>query len=129
MRTLLALALFIPVAYGQLTGGAAGSGTFVTLSGDASSTATGGATVVNGLKGVPFCAGYTPTNGQVVAYTTGGSPNPCYAAATGGAGPTGATGATGPTGANGATGPTGPTGSSGSAGATGPTGPTGAASS
>jgi len=66
----------------NITGG--GSGTFVTLSGDASSTSTGGATVVNGLKGVPFCTGYTPTNGQFVEYTTGGSPNPCYTAAAGG---------------------------------------------
>ena len=65
-----------------------GSGTFVTLSGDASSTSTGGATVVNGLKGVPFCTGYTPTNGQFVEYTTGGSPNPCYTAAAGGGGGT-----------------------------------------
>ena len=63
-----------------------GSGTFVQLSGDASSTVTGGATVVNGLKGVPFCTGYTPANGQFVEYTTGGSPNPCYTAAAGGTG-------------------------------------------
>ena len=67
---------------------AGGSGTFVALSGDASSTSTGGATVVNGLKGVPFCTGYTPTNGQAVSYTTAGSPNPCYTAATGGGGAT-----------------------------------------
>ena len=59
-----------------------GSGTFVTLSGDATSTATGGATTVQGLKGVPFCTGFTPTNGQAVEYTTGGTPNPCYSAAT-----------------------------------------------
>jgi hypothetical protein len=63
-----------------------GSGTFVTLSGDASSTTTGGATVVNGIKGVLFCTGYTPTNRQFVVYTTGGTPNPCYAAASGGSG-------------------------------------------
>jgi len=36
------------------------------------------------LKGVPFCTGFTPTNGQVVQYTTGSSPNPCYTAAAAG---------------------------------------------
>jgi len=41
---------------------------------------TQAATVV-GLKTVPFCTGYTPTNGQFVQYTTGGTPNPCYSAA------------------------------------------------
>ena len=60
------------------------SGTFVTLSGDATSTATGGATTVQGLKGVPFCTGFTPTNGQLVQYTTASSPNPCYTAAAAG---------------------------------------------
>ena len=59
----------------NITGG--GSGTFVTLSGDASSTSTGGATVVNGLKGVPFCTGYTPTEGQFVKWTALSTPNPC----------------------------------------------------
>jgi hypothetical protein len=45
---------------------------------------SGSATAPNvaGLKGVPFCSGYTPTNGQAVEYTTGGTPNPCYAAVT-----------------------------------------------
>jgi hypothetical protein len=65
-----------------------GSGTFVTLSGDTTSQANGGATVVNGIKGVLFCTGYTPTNGQFVEYTTGGSPNPCYAAASASSGMT-----------------------------------------
>jgi hypothetical protein len=40
---------------------------------------------VAGLKGIPFCAGYTPTNGQAVTLTTASSPNPCYTAAVGGA--------------------------------------------
>lgn len=39
---------------------------------------------VAGLSSVPFCSGYTPTNGQVITYTTGGSPNPCYTAGAGG---------------------------------------------
>jgi len=38
--------------------------------------------VQSGIKGVPFCTGYTPTNGQVITLTTGSSPNPCYTAAT-----------------------------------------------
>jgi len=38
------------------------------------------ATVV-GLETVPFCSGFSPTNGQFVQYTTGSSPNPCYTAA------------------------------------------------
>jgi hypothetical protein len=59
-----------------------GSGTFNALTGDATSTATGGATTVLGLKGVPFCTGYTPTNLQYLQYTTASSPNPCYTAAT-----------------------------------------------
>lgn len=63
-----------------------GSGTFNTLTGDASSTATGGATTVQGLKNVPFCSGYTPTNGEAVEFTTGASPDPCYTAVTPGGG-------------------------------------------
>lgn len=63
-----------------------GSGTFTALIGDASSTATGGATTVQGLKNVPFCSGYTPTNGEVVEFTTGASPDPCYTAVTPGGG-------------------------------------------
>src|ERR1035441_9758681 len=35
---------------------------------------------VAGLDTVPFCSGFTPTNGQVLEYTTGLSPNPCYTA-------------------------------------------------
>ena len=36
---------------------------------------------VAGLDGVPFCTGYTPTNGEVLKYTTASTPNPCYTAA------------------------------------------------
>lgn len=67
-------------------GAIGGSGSFDALSGDATSTATGGATTVIGLKGVPFCTGFTPTNGNALEYTTGSSPNPCYTAATPGGG-------------------------------------------
>jgi len=84
-KAIVLLALLAFAAFSQITPpGGGGSGTFVTLSGDASSTSTGGATVVNGLKGVPFCTGYTPVNGQFVEYTTALSPNPCYTAAAGG---------------------------------------------
>jgi len=38
------------------------------------------------LNGVPFCTGFSPTNGQVVQYTTASSPNPCYTAAAAGGG-------------------------------------------
>lgn len=39
---------------------------------------------VKGVNGVPLCVGFTPTNGQFLQYTTAGSPNPCYTAATSG---------------------------------------------
>lgn len=44
------------------------------------------AATVKGLNGVPLCTGFTPTNGQLIEYTTGGSPNPCYTAASTGSG-------------------------------------------
>jgi hypothetical protein len=47
---------------------------------------TSSATKVAGLKGVPFCTGFTPTNGQVLEYTTSSSPNPCYTAVSVGGG-------------------------------------------
>lgn len=50
---------------------------------------------VSGLKGVPFCTGFAPTTGQAVVYTTGGTPSPCYAAATAGGGVTQIVGGTG----------------------------------
>jgi hypothetical protein len=37
---------------------------------------------VAGLEAVPFCTGFTPTNGQAAEYTTASSPNPCWTAAT-----------------------------------------------
>jgi hypothetical protein len=58
------------------------TGAITCLTGDVqagSGTGCTSATVV-GLEGVPFCTGYTPTNGQLVQYTTGSSPNPCYTA-------------------------------------------------
>jgi hypothetical protein len=58
------------------------AGSFSALTGDATSTSTGGPTTVKGLNGVPFCTGFTPASGQAVEYTTASSPNPCYTAAT-----------------------------------------------
>ena len=55
-----------------------------TAGGDLSGTSTSQQVV--GIDNVPLCIGYTPTNGQVVEYTTGGSPNPCYTAASTGGG-------------------------------------------
>ena len=52
-----------------------------TVSGDASLNSAGLLTIL-GIESVPFCSGYTPTNGQVIEYTTASSPNPCYTAAT-----------------------------------------------
>ena len=44
---------------------------------------------VTGIKGVPFCTGFTPTAGQALIYTTASTPNPCYTAASGVTLPTG----------------------------------------
>ena len=52
-----------------------------TITQDASVTAAG-AWTNTGLKGVPFCTGFTPTTGQAIQYTTASSPNPCYTAVT-----------------------------------------------
>jgi hypothetical protein len=61
--------------------GGGGSGiTCLTGDVDALTGSCATATVV-GIDGVPLCSGFTPTNGQVLQYTTGSSPNPCYTAA------------------------------------------------
>ena len=71
-------------------GSSGGGGGITCLTGDVTAGSGSGCTTatVVGLETVPFCSGYTPTNGQFVQYTTGGSPNPCYtaAAASGGGG-------------------------------------------
>lgn len=46
---------------------------------DSGSPSSGGSATLNS---VAFCNGFTPTNGQVVQYTTASSPNPCWTAAT-----------------------------------------------
>lgn len=68
---------------GMVARSAAGSTGLNQLTGDvAAGPGTGSqAATVQGLQGVPFCSGFTPTNGQAVQYTTAGSPNPCYTAA------------------------------------------------
>ena len=73
----------------------------------------------------------SPTNNQILKYSTANGRFDLAAEAQGPTGATGATGATGPTGATGVTGATGPAGSTGATGAgttgaTGATGPTGA---
>jgi len=60
-----------------------------TLTGDVTAGPGSGsqAATVLGIKTVPLCSGFTPTNGQALQYTTSSSPNPCWtAAAAGGAG-------------------------------------------
>ena len=63
-------------------GGGGGSAGLNQLTGDVlAGPGTGAqAAQVVGLKSVPFCTGYTPTNGQFIELTTGSSPNPCYTA-------------------------------------------------
>ena len=62
------------------------NGAIVCLTGDVSAGSGSGCltATVQGIEGVPFCSGYSPSNGDFVQYTTGGSPNPCYTAAAGG---------------------------------------------
>lgn len=61
-----------------------GSAGITALTGDVTGTGPGStAATVAGLKNVPFCTGFTPTNGQSVTYTTSSSPNPCWTATTG----------------------------------------------
>lgn len=56
-----------------------GTGTNFTAGGDLSGSVT--SQQVIGLKTVPFCTGFTPSNGEYLEYTTASSPNPCYTAA------------------------------------------------
>ena len=72
----------------RIPNAASQGGGAVCLTGDVTAGSGSGcltATVV-GLESVPFCTGYTPSNGQFVQYTTGSSPNPCYTAASAAAG-------------------------------------------
>jgi len=50
------------------------------LAGDVTNTpgGTGENITVNGINTVPLCTTFTPTNGQPLTYTTGGTPNPCW---------------------------------------------------
>jgi hypothetical protein len=49
-----------------------------TAGGDLSGTSTSQEVV--GIHSVPLCSGFTPTTGQILAYTTSSSPNPCWTA-------------------------------------------------
>lgn len=70
------------------------------LTGDVTATGPGSAAAtVKGLDSVLFCAGFTPTNGEFLEYTTASSPDPCYTATASSGGITALTGdgtATGP---------------------------------
>ena len=70
--------IYGPTAAGACQALNAGSGTFTALTGDATSTSTGGATEVIGVHNIPLCTSFTPTNGQLFEYTTGGTPSPCW---------------------------------------------------
>jgi len=60
-----------------------GGGGISALTSDVAAAGTGSVSAtVQGLKSVPFCTGYTPTNGQVPEFITTSSPNPCYGAVT-----------------------------------------------
>jgi hypothetical protein len=69
-----------------------GGGTWTTVGGGGSFTAAGdlsgssSSQEVVGVNSVPLCTGFTPTNSQVLTYTTASSPNPCWTAAAGGGG-------------------------------------------
>lgn len=70
------------IPWSAITGGP--SAAITTLTGDVAAGPGSGsqAATVQGLESVPFCTGFTPTNGQAVQYTTTSSPNPCYTAVT-----------------------------------------------
>lgn len=68
---------------GVVTLTASGSGGITALTQDVSASGSGSVSAtVQGIEAVPFCPGYTPLNSQVVTYTTGLSPDPCYTATT-----------------------------------------------
>ena len=60
-----------------------GGGSF-TAAGDLSGSSS--SQEVIGIHSVPLCTGFTPTNSQVLTYTTASSPNPCWTATAGGGG-------------------------------------------
>src|ERR1017187_2029653 len=67
----------------QVAGGGGSGGGSIQLTQDvlAGPGASPQAATVVGLDTVPFCTGFTPTNGQFLKFTTGSAPNPCYTAA------------------------------------------------
>lgn len=75
-------------AFSSLTSGTNTGAAMVVGSGASLATTGTGTISANQLNSVPFCTGFTPTNGQNLQYTTASSPNPCYTAATGSSGST-----------------------------------------
>ena len=74
----------VQLTKGVQVGGTSTSGGLNQLTGDVIAGPGTGSQVatVKGLSTIPFCTGFTPTNGQVVTLTTASSPNPCWTAAT-----------------------------------------------
>lgn len=70
------------VSFSSLTSGTNTTAAMLVGAGASLAPTSTGTISANQLNSVPFCTGFTPTNGQNLQYTTGGSPNPCYTAAT-----------------------------------------------
>lgn len=73
-----ALSSNVVVSASDLTTGTLPASTEPAHTGDVTNMAGSLATTVNGLKTVPFCTGFAPSNLQYLQYTTASSPNPCY---------------------------------------------------
>ena len=69
--------LFSAITSGTNTGAVMLVGTGASLSPTGSGTVS-----ANQINGVPLCSGFSPTDGQALQYTTGGTPNPCYSSGT-----------------------------------------------
>jgi hypothetical protein len=67
--------------FGNITSGTNSSAT-MTLAAGSSIVLSGGTNSANELNAVPFCTGFSPTEGQAVEWTALSAPNPCYKAAT-----------------------------------------------
>ena len=59
------------------------AGGITAITGDLAASGSGSVVgTVQGIESVPFCTGFSPTEGQAVEWTALSAPNPCYTAAT-----------------------------------------------